>query len=412
MPTKRAWVWLTLALVFYLLANQTQVGWIYIFSNALLGLLSGAFFYQRGLLKAITVERSLSRVPTGFTAGDATPADLEQGHDGAGMTWPEAGLAFHEDDPIEVTLRFEQRGLRPAFLVGGDESCPFAPEADRAQPLFIPTLFRGQRLDLTYRTICDRRGVYTFPLLNLRSTGPFGFFKSHRRLAVPTELLIYPFYHPLKGLRILERRDFASRPAQRVGPGSQVIGTRDYRSGDSLRLVHWRSTARTGSLVVKEFTDDEDMTLTVVLDLHRPASMRPGKFSPFETAVRLAASLGYYATRKKVPFFLLGASRNGSPPPGALSWWACLNYLAKVKNDGHQPLEGLLAHLSTPSFFVILINQASQPVVKALLTRQRRGLQTLPIFITPGGEMPSAARAIKGAVSVSPHNWVDILRGL
>ena len=99
-----------------------------------------------------------------------------------------------------------------------------------------------------------------------------------------------------------------------MGRSSQVIGTRDYRPGDSLRQIHWRSTARTGELIVKEFADDQDLSLSVVLDLSEDGSLGEGKHSTFETAIRIAASLGYFANHNNLPFRIVGSSPTWSPP--------------------------------------------------------------------------------------------------
>ncbi len=415
MPTKRAWILLILALILYFLANQTQVGWIYIITDGLIGLLLVAAIYAWGMLNSIQATRILRNVspdPTIPTpeAASAPVADRET------FDLDFTPLAFHEDDPIEVTLQFNHPGLKPALLVSGLEHCPFAPAADQVQPFFIPGLFKGQAISLTYQTLCDRRGLHRFSPLRLYSRGPFGLFQTRRTLAVPTEILIYPAYHPLKRLRVFEKKEFAERQALRVGLGSQVIGTREYRTGDSLRQIHWRSTARTGQLVVKEFSDDEQQAFTVVLDLQADISIGRGKFSTFETAIRLAASLGYYATQHNIPFRLVGASQKWTPPAMPLSWWAILNYLAKAENDGREPLAKVLSRLPASTFLVILISRPHEAIIKALSTLSQPTRQTLAIFITPNGALPPTASSLKTAglevKSVSPHNWLDVLINL
>ncbi|NIP25644.1 MAG: DUF58 domain-containing protein [Phycisphaerae bacterium] len=403
------------AFILYFLANQTQIGWLYIFTASLLGFLIVAFFYSQGMLKPLRVKRLLRPLETTSSNLVTRPGKLHQRGvrddediEDLVVTRP----TLYEDDPIEVTLQFEHLGLRPAFLISGYEACPFAPSADQDQPWFIPSLFRNQRLDLSYQTVCHRRGLYVFSALRLETRGPFGLFKTHRAVTVPTEVLISPFYHPLKRLRILEKRQFFENQALRVGAGSEVIGTRDYQPGDSWRKVHWRSTARTGKLVVKEFSDDQDLALTVVMDLSTEANVGQGKFSTFETAVRIAASLGYYATHNKIPFYLLGANQKGMLPATPLSWWACLNYLAKVDNDGQKPLEQVLADLPVLSLVVVLVSNPSELIGKALLALQRRGIPVLPIFITPDGEMLPQAQAAQPANCVGPHNWAAVLEHL
>ncbi len=425
MPTKRAWIFLTLALVLYFLANQTQVGWLYIITDSIIGLLIVTFFYTRGMLNPIRVHRtfrnlSASPPPSPTKEPKDSPTTNEEQAANLELALP----TFYEDDPIEVTLQFSHHGFRPALLISGDESCPFAPVSDQTQSFFIPGLFKGQPINLSYQTKGDRRGLYRLPKLQLFSSGPFGLFKTKRRLKVPGEILIYPQYYPLKRLPLLEQKEFAEKQARSVGPGSEIIGTREYRPGDSLRQIHWRSTAHTGKLVVKEFADSEQLTLTVVLDLEPTrANGERGKFSPFETAIRMAASFGYYATRKNIPFYLVGASKpagrpgqKGGPPTTPLGWWAILNYLAKVKADGQEPMANVLNRLPVLPFVVVLVSHPTETIAKTLPALPRQGTQTLAIFITSEGALPPTTPALKAAgleiKSASPHNWAEVLAEL
>lgn len=405
MPTRRAWTLLILALILYFLANQTQVGWLYIITDGLIGLLVVAFFYSQGMLTSIQASRTFRApaAPNTLTPNDPEDFDL-------------ALPTFHEGDPIEVTLHFKHTGFRPAWQVGGLERCPFAPPADQAQPFFIPGLVRNQPVSLAYQTLGDRRGLYTFSPLPLHSRGPFGLFHTRHTLTVPSEVLIYPLYHPLKRLHVFEKREVAEQQSRRVGRGSQIIGTREYRPGDSLRQIHWRSTARAGKLVVKEFTDDDQPSMTVVLDLQVGSNAGQGKFSTFETAIRMAASLGYYATRRNIPFHLVASSKKWTPPAKPLSWWAILNYLARIETDGQESLTHVLGHLPASTFVVVLINQPNEATTRALLTLPQPDLQVLAFNITLAGATPPPTSAARNAnltlKSVSPQSWMDVLEKL
>lgn len=387
MPTKRAWVFGLLAIALYLMANQTQVGWIYVMSNGLAGLLLVAFLYSLGGLKSVDVRRACRPLAAPSSEANLPEAPLPTTDEDAPLKPPE----FFEDGPVEVILKITNSRLKPAFLISGQEQCPFAPPADQTQPLFVPALFKGRPAQLGYQTVCHRRGLHVFPAVRLRSQGPFGLFARQRSVPTPDELLIYPAYYPLKRLRLLENKGFADRQALRVGAGSEVIGTREYRSGDSLRQIHWRSTARVGKLVVKEFLDNDQLTMAVALDLSTQGNVGQGKYCTFETAVRLAASLGYYATRQNIPFRLFGHSPRWRPPAIALSWWGLLNYLAKTQNDGSDSLATVLSTLPPLPFVVALVSRPDESISRELLSLQRRGSQILALFITPDGALPPSA---------------------
>jgi uncharacterized protein (DUF58 family) len=417
MPTKRTGFLVILGLALYFLANQTQVGWLYIMVDGLAGLLLVAFFYSRGMLKPVRVERTFHNLASLASPGpDPAKAWTAQTTPTGPPHFDLMPPTFYEDDPIEVTLRFRHAGRRPIFLSGGSETCPFAPPTERTQPFFIPALFRGQPLDLSYQTRCDRRGLHRWAALPLSSTGPFGLFRVKRTLPAPGDILIYPSYYPLKRLRLLKHRGFSEKQALRHGLSSEVLGTREYRPGDSLRQVHWRSTARTGSLVVKEFSDHDQLTLTVVLDLATGGSVGHGKFSTFETAIRIAASLAYFAEQTKTPFYLVGAGKRWKPPANPLSWTAALNVLAKVENDGHEPLAGVISRLPVLPFVVVLASRPDEATTNAVTALARRGTQTLALAIMPeAGPAPASPNLRTAGLDfkqINSHNWCDVLAGL
>lgn len=406
MPTRRAWVLLGLALALYFLANQTQVGWVYIISNGIVGLLLASWLYGWGMLRQLDIQRTVFRLDSSADADRA--AHLNAPVAETTMIATPANV-LHENDPVQIKLRLTYRGYRPTFMLHGDEYCPFAPDNQQSQRFFVPFLAAKQTLDLAYQTTCDRRGLHQFTSLPLHSCGPFGLFRSRHTLHAPQTVLIYPDYHPLKRFRLFERHAQAEQQRPNVGTGSEVISLREYRMGDSFRHIHWRSAARRGELIVKEMADDSQLSLTVLLDLSEQGNMGIGKNSTFEVAIRIAATLGYYANQKNLPFHLVGSSRQGQLPQTALSWWGTLNYLAKLQNDGNQPLARLLSRSTAFPFAVVLVSRPTLEVIQALATLAGRGATVWPIFITLDGLLPDSLPTPAHGQVVSPNNWVEML---
>lgn len=160
----------------------------------------------------------------------------------------------------------------------------------------------------------DRRGVLDTADVDVRSAGPLGLVwwrrRVHVRLAAPLEV----------GPRPLETSVADVARAGGTGPDAAFRGrtghelvrsVRDYSAGDSLRLVHWPATARTGTLVVKELEDPELPRLAIVVDLR-------GAAASAEEAASRAAGLAAAALRDGVPVTLLTLERSG-PVAGAVT---------------------------------------------------------------------------------------------
>jgi uncharacterized protein (DUF58 family) len=119
--------------------------------------------------------------------------------------------------------------------------------------------------------VCTRRGLYTLGPVTIRLGDPFGLFTASWEQPATRSFLVYPSLFELPGLDV-PRGEVAG--AARTSLRTQQITTnvatvRAYQPGDSLNRIHWPSTARLGSLMVKEFDLEPSGNLWIVLDLHR-----------------------------------------------------------------------------------------------------------------------------------------------
>jgi uncharacterized protein (DUF58 family) len=134
---------------------------------------------------------------------------------------------------------------------------------------FVTYLPANERRRWVARTPCTMRGKYTLGPSTLVSGDPFGIFRLERTVPGTGEVLVYPQTAPLPGFVLPSAelpggQDVKSR-TYHVTPNVATI--RDYQPGDSFNRIHWRSTARTGQLMVKEFELDPTAEVYIVLDM-------------------------------------------------------------------------------------------------------------------------------------------------
>jgi uncharacterized protein (DUF58 family) len=134
-----------------------------------------------------------------------------------------------------------------------------------------------------------RRGVLRFHGLNIARADPLGVCRAFRSVALPQTMLILPKRYPLPPLALpglMKYQEGGVAMASNVGQSEEFIALRDYRHGDPMRHIHWRSWARSGKPVVKEFEDEFFVRHALVLDTFtgHPHS------EVFEEAVAVAAS--------------------------------------------------------------------------------------------------------------------------
>src|SRR5207248_1279111 len=131
----------------------------------------------------------------------------------------------------------------------------------------VPVLPAGASVTLAWTLRPRRRGVFQLPALRVSTCAPFGLARAAAPVAAtPREVVVYPRWWALPHGEPGAFAGDGATPERRQAQGSDFFGTRPYRAGDSLRWVHWRSTARHGALVVREFEEPALPTLTVVLD--------------------------------------------------------------------------------------------------------------------------------------------------
>ncbi|MCE9574096.1 MAG: DUF58 domain-containing protein [Deltaproteobacteria bacterium] len=174
-------------------------------------------------------------------------------------------------------------------LVGGrplDKKCYF---------LKIPA---GKTQRTSYRHTFARRGTYTLDGFRIATKFPFGFFRKSRDIDEPTEVLVYPALVPV--VRPMPRTESAGDArAARLGRRGEFHGLREWRQGDDRRDVHWKSTARSGRTMVREYEDELMRRVVVCVDNALPAAVRtavedglaPPEIDALERAISVAASL-------------------------------------------------------------------------------------------------------------------------
>ncbi len=183
--------------------------------------------------------------------------------------------------------KVEQQSVRPFWLSGRPRGVPTSVAQMTGVP--VPALPPGREVEVTVELTPLRRGVLELEGLTAARPDPLGLFRALRKIVHPGKMLILPKRYPLPPLAMpgtLKYQEGGVALAAQVGQSDEFVALRDYRHGDPLRHIHWRSWARTGKPIVKEFEDEFFVRHALVLDTF--AHGIPGEV--FEEAVSVAAS--------------------------------------------------------------------------------------------------------------------------
>lgn len=158
---------------------------------------------------------------------------------------------------------------------------------------FIPS---GSTLEKPVMLTAQKRGHLKIEACRLTTRFPFGFFYKTKTIPLQIETVIFPAIHPVK---LPEQSETGLEGEGIMQPkGEELHAVREFQPGDSLSSVHWKSSAKTGNLRVKEFQSHNLQSYTVFLTLTNAATNQPIQGEELEKRVSEAASLIYHLIQR------------------------------------------------------------------------------------------------------------------
>jgi len=199
----------------------------------------------------------------------------------------DAPSSVHRLEPFVVTLAIENRKrVIPAVSVRIES-------VETGQPTvgFMPVIPGSRVATLRVTQRCERRGIHLLPQVELVSPYPFGLGDVRRRYKDATEVVVYPRVLPLRS----QLRDFVSMDGQIPAPvqdeTNEYFSLREYVSGDDVRRIAWKASARLRKWLVREHQREISREVLIDFDTRAPGTT-PLDEEVFEEAVELVASLG------------------------------------------------------------------------------------------------------------------------
>jgi uncharacterized protein (DUF58 family) len=278
-----------------------------------------------------------------------------------------------------------KRGL-PGFRI--EDQMPAFPPLS----IFCEQLPRDEWVTLETVRPSNRRGIFEAGDVRLSTGAPFGFMRFTRNLEALSSIRVVPRWVELSSFPLLEPSSYPHEELHeraRIGAGQEFLGVREYRPGDPMRSIHWRTSARAAHLVVREY-EQEAATRVVIVLAGRDYGTPPD--SAFEALVSAAASVARYALVTGHPVELARAGADGierSPAPDPM---AVLDWLA-----GARPVDSDLASLVSAS----LSRGVRRSTVVLLAPTAGRAAASLPSAVRAA--QTTAARVL--AVLARASSW-------
>ena len=304
-----------------------------------------------------------------------------------------------EGDDIGVVVELESEGgILPGSVLLHDPAGGLG-ERD----LVVPR--DGDRLRVAYMVSQVPRGRYRFGGAEISVEDPFGLSRRDQQLPDTGTLLVYPRLVKLASL--FSERGLRSHGAGRVllrrPAGFELHSVREYQDGESLRRVHWPSTARRQQLMVKELEDAPRDEIVVAIDAQAGFGAGTPPDSSFDAQVRAAGSILWTHARRGRNTRLVVAGKAAeavSIRSYERDWPRAMEALAAAEQDGVRPVEAFLTDeagvAARASDVAVVTAVLRPPLVQVLIARAANRQRVSVVYV----DLASYGSADRGAVGV------------
>ena len=369
--------------------------------------------------RRLTLSRRLARFAT---VGQPLHYDLIIGNSG---TRAEAGLSlidgledafpsFDEfrrvDDPADRRRNWFDRVVGYPRLLGFIQRRRGAALA----PIDLPAIPPRDETRIDAVLLPLRRGYLRFSDIRIARPDPLGLFRGLQRHEKPASLLVLPRLYRVPRIRLEGRRRYqrgGMSLASAVGDSQEFLSLREYRPGDPLRSIHWRSFARLGKPVVKEFQDEFFVRHGLILDTFAEAAA----LARFEEAVSVAASLAVAVPDQDslLDLMFIGnrayrftAGRGLAQSENILEILACVQ---PCRDQSFSSLARLTeGHVHEMSGFICVLLEWDAARRELVAMLRDSGVPVQVLVVTPPDTILDAA---KGPLADQPHRLLGLPAG-
>ncbi len=311
---------------------------------------------------------------------------------------PQTGLTLLENfadprPPFDEWLAFqlaENKRLRPFQISERRRHNPFRLVNPVEAP--VPPLASHSEIEVNVEILPRRRGILRLDGLTLARPDPLGLFRAFNRISLPQTVLILPKRYWLPPMALpgtMKYQQGGVALAANIGRSEEFVSLRDYRRGDPLRHIHWRSWARAGRPIVKEFEDEFFVRHALILDTFtdEPHS------EILEEAVSVAASFACTVLTQESLLDLLFVGADSycfTAGRGLAHADQILEVLASVHACVDKPFSVLehlvIAHVSVVSGCICVLQKWDEPRKKLVEKLRALRVPVMVFVITPPGK--------------------------
>jgi uncharacterized protein (DUF58 family) len=291
-----------------------------------------------------------------------------------------------QGEQVRVSLHLHNGARRRSGPALVEDRLPYALGS---RPRFVLDPVRpGHSVTVAYDLRADVRGRHRVGPLVMRARDPFGLARAVRTLTVAETITVLPRVLALPQVRFAG--DIGSGTRQLGSgaiPGTDDTATREYRDGDDLRRVHWRSTARTGELMVRREEQPRVNRATIALDCRGDAHHGEGATSSLEWAITAAASISVHLDAAGYDVQLITGSDAATESRGGSGAVLVLHRLAEIgprRGNDSAVLVERLRHCPDAGLFIAIMGRLPAHRAATLAATRRPHTAAVALLLNTG----------------------------
>lgn len=296
----------------------------------------------------------------------------------------------YEDGEIKVKLRIRNRGGGTMFRVMDSipEDAELSGESGR-----IAYLGRGKGMVLKYSVRFPLKGKYALGPVKIRCFDPMMFWVREYTIDIKDGIDVYVGTEDLKKVRLeptKTRNWLGNIQSRRIGIGTEFYSIREYVSGDDVRKINWKGSARTDKLLVNEYEGENSGDAIIVLDAKEEYMAGTERHNTFKAGVRATLSISSHMLRQRnrVGLVLLGDYLTWLYPEfGRRQLYKIIEALSTLKKGGKWGFDTLYWIITrffpANSYIIVVSTLQSREIPETIMALRARGYDVLIISPSP-----------------------------
>lgn len=303
----------------------------------------------------------------------------------------EAINKIQEDDVLEIKTLIKNNSFLPVFNMVLEDYLTCADPKERKKPFLIEYLGARSHLDIRYNCLCPLRGKYSIGPFVVYFFDPFGLFFFKRTYYIYSELYVYPWTFRIRKFPNLVKGVlpwFGIETTRFGGDENEFFGIREYKQGDPIKRIHWISTARKNSLIVKQFQRQSFFRATILFNLEKDKNFGEGKERVAEYIIKIAASVSKYFLERDISLEIIAHAGEIVHIPfnkGPEHLEDIFKFFAIAQAESRVSLgemfEEFSRYIPNDSTLIVIMLDTDQEYLHSILLLEKRNIFIIPLIL-------------------------------